>query len=971
MPTISASQENVSKKEIVIDLKEPQEVRRLDDAEFIQWEARAALEELLTERIKTAVDANQKAGNKSLIDDRQHNAILISGPRGSGKTTFTLNVLEALRIDAGLGIGKDKGLNGLAILDPIDPTLISSRENFLIVIVSQVCKRVDGFIKGEARDDARYEDWKKYQRSLARGLKLLDGVGSPALYGTEWDDDVFIMETGLANASNSIDLEKSFNQFLQKSLELLGKTIFVLSIDDVDTDFARGWPVLETLRRYVATPFLVPILSGDLRLYTMAVRSRQWTNFSQKQLKHDGQVNVLAMVNHLEDQYLQKILKPENRIDLKSVAALLDDRGKDRSVKVKISTSAQPEPLPALVDDMLASLTGIRKGRELQLLRRVVAEQPLRAFLQLLHGYADSEPNGLRAFVAQSLTSIFVGPLNRIGVDRASLSLDDPSSVARQFASIIVARADHFPDGPFMASTGDDDDIRTAQLVFISALYLSGEKARDRGLGVMLRIASLATIQEVHIGDDFKASVDFFGATGLNSASHVAERLVSIFHVMGRDVSTPNRFRPSHLAIPLYRDKSKGTVNESVQLLYGKRAPSTVITSNYKKLGSDALLNLSAQKMMKNYLDFRQGYESNWPLCLTPSNLYDRLGPLAKLPIMEFMMNNGESAYVASPLRLIGLMAELLSHSAHTSDIARLLDEHTERPAIAGFQVKDDRSSASIALDSRAQNDDNNDDGDESELNSKAQEFGNGITIFESLVKQLSKWRNSVDAIELSVSPLLWGRIWTRYVATSRNIVERIPNSHYFLGNLMHRQIVAFLHAILTEEMLANDTEAWPNVIRRNPIQTDQQFTQNLRIFTAPRRGKGLDHSNLPLTQLVLGCPLWWPFLKFDAEAEKLYKSKSIAPNYDPGQWQFKLLGADSEAASVGKDASQVDQLGQGISLVDLLNAVTIQGKTMPSAKTNSSNKQANQEEEVVAKDEQKRKHEVEIQTDSETATDS
>ncbi|MFP3519645.1 hypothetical protein SB766_26035, partial [Pseudomonas sp. SIMBA_077] len=89
-------------------------------------------------------------------------------------------------------------------------------------------------------------------------------------------------------------------------------------LDDIDTNFRRGWPVLEVLRRYFTSPRFIVVLSGDIDLYTLLVRGKQWDQFSERQLHFDKtqEKGLREMVNHLQGQYMLKVLPPRNRIPL-------------------------------------------------------------------------------------------------------------------------------------------------------------------------------------------------------------------------------------------------------------------------------------------------------------------------------------------------------------------------------------------------------------------------------------------------------------------------------------------------------------------------------------------------------------------------------------------------------------------------------------------------------------------------------
>ena len=88
--------------------------------------------------------------------------------------------------------------------------------------------------------------------------------------------------------------------------------------------------VLETLRKYLTAPNILTFISGDLDLYSFLVRKKQWKNFGKALLKneYDKPENIYAvkypeLVEQLESQYMMKLLKPEYRITLSTLASKL------------------------------------------------------------------------------------------------------------------------------------------------------------------------------------------------------------------------------------------------------------------------------------------------------------------------------------------------------------------------------------------------------------------------------------------------------------------------------------------------------------------------------------------------------------------------------------------------------------------------------------------------------------------------
>ena len=51
--------------------------------------------------------------------------------------------------------------------------------------------------------------------------------------------------------------EENLRGMVGEALEILGKRAFLVVFDDIDVDMAKGWEVLETLRRYLSDDRLV------------------------------------------------------------------------------------------------------------------------------------------------------------------------------------------------------------------------------------------------------------------------------------------------------------------------------------------------------------------------------------------------------------------------------------------------------------------------------------------------------------------------------------------------------------------------------------------------------------------------------------------------------------------------------------------------------------------------------------------
>ncbi len=102
------------------------------------------------------------------------------------------------------------------------------------------------------------------------------------------------------------------------------ENVFVQPIDDVDTAIKQGWPILETLRRYLATPHLIKILTGDIDLYETLVRKQQidkLSNLLKNENKIGGDVGKIGkQISHITEQYFAKVIPSHLRVTLKPIA---------------------------------------------------------------------------------------------------------------------------------------------------------------------------------------------------------------------------------------------------------------------------------------------------------------------------------------------------------------------------------------------------------------------------------------------------------------------------------------------------------------------------------------------------------------------------------------------------------------------------------------------------------------------------
>lgn len=292
-------------EQIIIDLQNSANAKEFTGNLIHQLEFKTVTEWIDNELQRKAVSDGE----------RLHETITVLGTRGSGKTTFLMSVLKAYR---------DKRPE-VCVLDIIDPTLTEEKGHIFLDIVSRIKEKVENVLASsdpnpESTVYLKKKDWQDHIQRLAHGLPLLDGVGGE-MTEHSWQDAEFIMQNGLTAVRSARNLESNFHKVIGMALEILKKEAFLITFDDIDIDFRKGWRVIETIRKYFTTPKIVTLISGDLRLYSKAIRKQQWKNFGKALLINEGdKLNKLEhfneMVTEMEGQYLQKVMKLNRRVNL-------------------------------------------------------------------------------------------------------------------------------------------------------------------------------------------------------------------------------------------------------------------------------------------------------------------------------------------------------------------------------------------------------------------------------------------------------------------------------------------------------------------------------------------------------------------------------------------------------------------------------------------------------------------------------
>lgn len=347
--------------------------------------------ETLCKRMKKCPNAPLE-NDKDLI--RQHETISIFGNRGTGKTSFLYSILA-----------KYRGKSQVEVLKIIDPTLIEEKGHFFLLLISLINEKINKVLTEKGCEFTRdmgivqemRKKWNKQLEKLAGGLPSLDGVGI-SLENNSWQDKTYIMEKGLDGVSAAFHLEEAFHDLVKLALTILGKKVFIIAFDDIDVNLKKGWPVLEVIRKYLTTPSIITLLSGNMKLYAKNIRKQQWHNFGKELLINEadtpiGKQEYNTLVNEIEGQYLLKILKTSNRIHLRSLYEMYQIHDKNYCV----IENADGETYTSLYEqyNKILSEYGIKNAYQQDAYRTYLMTLSLRTQIHFLRAHCGGIPEDI------------------------------------------------------------------------------------------------------------------------------------------------------------------------------------------------------------------------------------------------------------------------------------------------------------------------------------------------------------------------------------------------------------------------------------------------------------------------------------------------------------------------------------------------------------------------------------------------
>ena len=868
--------------------------------------------------------------------NRSHDAIFINARRGEGKTTFLTRVLKDLE----LSVPSDAKLYSLGI---IDPTLIETKQHIVIVVIDRLKAAVDHALKtGAPSAGDRYERFQQSLRKLAPGLAMLEGIGGKDFYGENWLDAEFVLSQGLADARGASGFELEFQKCISIARECLDVDSFVLAIDDVDTWFERGWPVLEAVRKYLTSPYLQIVLSGDLDIYNLLVRSKQWAQMGDSFLAAERWLDehkkgperigaIASKVDELQDQYLIKVIRPERRIDLQPLTAFQD------RLEIRLADDEPPLTVGEFVTRYCERLLATESRQAIDAVLDLILRLPVRSALQIMIsgtrlarlevGVDDVDArqealDGLRYVAWTDLMQLGLSPEETRSISPGTLT----PLLARWFT-----RAGQWRNLPRFHPEAADVKVDLPALFGAAFVTNTFRSEPARMVDYVLR---LSTVRELVDGGELdsarlKALLDHLALTTVEDSLQTVSRLAAWESSLGRTVKQGVYF--SMASVPLERVRERQVAAWD---LYRVNEPADALVDRLRDLvlaGPDgpplvlrrfhsALAGGGWEYPSRGLGSFEGSFVNS--IAGLRARMSDNAKLIVALPTFEIVSGQIKQQGGYSFLRLVAVIGGLIGLSSRKDDPDALASSVQAYLVQAGLNRSYPTPVADQGADSALDEGDGEGEGSDIVSFDAVEDSFAGAATVQALAEWVAYW-----SIRLPVAPpLILSRIWSRYTYAHRSIRRQLRHGDSrYLGVLMHRSAIAFLHSILVETLRGADQLVSSNA-NNNPVTAPEPFVALLReAYEQKKYAPG----STALFEAFFTCPIWAFFLPrhSDLEWRRLADAnETIIGFYDEVRTEHGLRPSETfatvEYGPIGDDGVRVVFDG----LYDLLNTVQLQG---------------------------------------------
>ena len=790
---------------------------------IIQQDVLKKVKDEIIERIET-VKANGNKESENIINTPiTYNSILISGSRGAGKTSFLFSLRNKLKENT-----------DIEILDFLDPTLIEEKAHIFFTIISLIKSKVEEKFNETGNDDDfliyNKKSWYESLNKLAKGLPLIDGACSKT--PDFWDDATHILNKALDDVNSSFELRKNFECFLKLSLEILNKKVFLLFIDDVDTKFDKSWSLLETIRKYLATKYIITILTGDFDLFSMSIRKHQWENFGKdfigNETKNDNEKFefLKSKITDIEAQYIEKILPVQHRYALRTFKEILEDRTNE--IKIKFFDGKEQEYRKFYKS--VFNKFGLYNSFEQEPFEIVIQNFPVRTQMSLLRIFANNLTAtedcffSIQKFDVTQFVNLFVSYFAKEGMYTSSL-------INPEFINIEVLK--------FLVKNDALENLYQLQLI-------DSDKQKNIILFVLNFVLCYYMNQNKALVFENMYRIGYL------------RNILSIISFEGKDEKS--KFID---IVGLFQTK---TAKVSCSLLQAELFKNG-ISNNYGSI------------LIENGEIIKKIFEK-----INKSSLTAEKKALLLLPTCFLTTKEGKKL-VFSFYNLIGCINDILVQNVSPDSIERILKPMCQIRSyiIDEFEKKEKQDTdANEETNPELQNDNT----DENSYDFELDKLFNSNGDWQSLGSEIGSWKDFINNLQESIAVHVLNKVSTRVFYSFKEIQKNYKEIDSFesLEELMNLFVCELFHAAIIEEY--NEAKASINKIDINLFNIENKkdleiFINNLEKLNSHIKTNKEDKKYFPLTQTLLSCPILLSFVDMNEEnLSKFNKNIKIFKNY-------------------------------------------------------------------------------------------
>jgi hypothetical protein len=215
----------------------------------------------------------------------------------------------------------DYEVKNIKIMEIIDPTLLEEDEDFLLVILKNLYREVLKDNQNNFNSDLD-NNKNRFETQLEKILEQIEGTRASI-------DKIEIFEKFYGNKSG-ISLAIAIHDLFHTLTKIFEVKAIILPIDDIDMNMTQGYNITETIRKYLSSPYVMPIVSFNLKQMNAIAKKKKYEAFGLDiKQANKGDYKDLEFLLSLASDYLASIFPPNRRIFLKSILPILKEELKE------------------------------------------------------------------------------------------------------------------------------------------------------------------------------------------------------------------------------------------------------------------------------------------------------------------------------------------------------------------------------------------------------------------------------------------------------------------------------------------------------------------------------------------------------------------------------------------------------------------------------------------------------------------